>query len=212
MLHHPYRHGCRSRDDRTLSSCQTTGSPSNVQPVATVELPPAEAPLFRVGDKLVHREKDGRETTFEVINVDGETVDFQFQNEGCSWSVPKSSAPFGPSLKWDSCNGSTGTQKVKKQEGSLFPLQVGNSERWSFSGKAQGGATWSATRKCTVKGIANVTVPAGNYDTYHVVCTTSRSRHEWHYSPELRRHVTWLRSRRGAKLWYVELVSFTPGE
>ena len=202
----------------SLSSCQTTAvQPAAVQPVAAkaeAELPPAEAPVFRVGDKAVFRYKDGRERTREVTSVDGEIVDLH-ASDGCSWSVWNGSGRFGPGPKWSSCFGSTGTRKIKEREGNMFPLQVGNSERWKFSGKTSSGHSWSGTRHCMVEGTANITVPAGNYDTYHVVCTERRRRLEWHYSPELRRYVTARATPRGgssSKPYYLELVSFTPGE
>lgn len=197
-----------------LSSCQTMGNPANVQPVAAkAELPPAEAPIVKVGDKTVWRNEDGSEWSSEVIDADGEIISFQTSGE-CSWTAP--AYGFGPSLEWSGCNGSTGTQKIKDREGNLFPLQVGSNERWKYHGKRQGGnRSWSGTRNCKVEGAVNVIVPAGNFDTYHVVCIDRRRHWEYHYSPELGTSVTWHTRPRGggqSKPEYSELISFTPGE
>ena len=180
------------------------------QVAAKAELPPAELRIFRVGDKSVWRDKNGKEVTYEVTGVDDENVSAQ-GSDGCSWTAP---IGYGPSLEWSGCGGSAGTQTIKEREGNLFPLQVGNTVRWKFKGKNNRGNSWSGTRKCNVKGTANVTVPAGNFDTYHIVCTENWSRREWHYSPELGRSVTSRRKPRGnsrTKFAYSELVSFTPG-
>ena len=190
------------------------------QVAAKAELPPAELPVIRVGDKSVYRDKKDKEFTYEVTSVDTESTS-GLSNDGCRWT---SVIGYGPTLEWSGCGGSDGTQTIKKREGNLWPLQVGNKVRWKFKGKNNRGNSWSGTRKCNVKGTANVTVPAGNFDTYHIICTEdwSRrewqlaqvSRREWHYSPELGVSVTFLRKPRGnsrTKRTYQELVSFTPG-
>ena len=174
---------------------------------AKSELPPAEAPVYRVGQKETWRWKD-RAATYEVVSVDGDNVSWK-GSDGCDWISPHE---FGPMLKWNSgCWGSGGTQTIKSREGNIFPLQVGSTMRWKIKGKNDRGFRWSRTRKCNVKGTANVTVPAGNFDTYRVVCTDSRSRWEWHFSPELGANVTYKSSIGGGVPFYGELVSSSSG-
>ena len=180
------------------------------QVAAKAELPPAEVPVLGVGDKSVYIDKKGREITYELTKVDDETFSGH-GSDGCSWTVVKG---YGPSLEWNECSGSSGTHTIKKRKGGLFPLEVGNKVRWSYSGKDNRGNRWKGSRKCSVKGTANVTVPAGNFDTFHIVCTTNSSRREWHYAPELGVSVTSRSKPRGtskSKPYYRELVSFTPG-
>ena len=169
------------------------------------ELSPAEAPVLRVGHKEVWRYKDGRESTSEVVSVDGENVSWQ-TSEGCDWTK---AGIFGPWLKWSKgCGGSAGTHTIKSQKGNIFPLQVGNTVRWKLRGKNNRGHTWSRTRRCSVKATANVTVPAGNFDTYEVVCTTQRTREVWYFSPELG---TGAKYRSKNSKWNSELVGVTLG-
>lgn len=180
------------------------------QSASEVELSPAEFPVVRVGDKKVWRLKNGKESTSEVTGVDDESISGR-RGDGCTW---KAVSAFGPSLEWSGCGGSAGKQTIKEREGNLFPLQVGNTARWKFRGKNNKGYSWSGTRKCNVNGTANVTVPAGTFDTYHIVCTEQWSRREWHYSPELGTTVTFRTKPKGTsrrKPSYGELVSFTPG-
>ena len=95
----------------------------------------------------------------------------------------------------------------------MYPLQVGNTESWKYTGKNTKGDSWSGMRECEVKGTAHVTVPAGSFDTYHVVCEERDSRREWHYSPTLRRTVTSIRTPMAgssAKPHHLELVRIIP--
>ena len=180
------------------------------QVAAKAELPPAELPVRRVGDKSVYRDKKGREITYEVTKVDDETYSGH-GSDGCIWT---SVIDYGPALEWRNCDGNTGTHTIKKRKGGLFPLEVGNKVRWSFRGKNDKGNKWRNSRKCHVKETANVTVPAGNFDTFLIVCTESWARFEWHYAPELGISVTSRRKPKGtsqSKPRYLELVSFTPG-
>ena len=111
------------------------------QVAAKAELPPAEHPVRRVGDKSVYRDKRGKEFTYEVTSVDSESIS-GLSSDGCSLT---NVIGYGPNLEWSGCGGSAGTQTIKKREGNLFPLQVGNTARWKFKGKnnrgnSQGGS------------------------------------------------------------------------
>ena len=92
---------------------------------------------------------------------------------------------YSPSLAWRDCFGHTGSNKMEKHSGSLFPLAVGNTESWKYTGRNHKGNTWSGARSCKVAGTANVTVPAGNFDAYHVICRESSARYDYWFAPEL---------------------------
>lgn len=172
------------------------------------ELPLGQPPLRSVGDKSIWRYKDGTEITYEITAVDEETISGR-ASDGCTWKSVI--AGWGPAVEWKNCNSSSGSHKVKRT-GNLYPLQVGNSEKWKYRGKNSKGNTWSGTRKCEVRGTEKVTVPAGTFETYHVVCEEKSGRYEWHYSPELRFFVTSSRKPLGGSTWGYsqELVSFMP--
>ena len=131
--------------------------------------------------------KDGSEITYERTGIEDATISGR-GSDGCIYSSIKDG--FGPVTQWKNCAGSTGTQMLERS-GNMFPLQVGNTESWKYTGKDTKGDSWSGTRECEVKGTAHVTVPAGSFDTYHVVCEVKGwLRYEWHYSPKLRSRVT----------------------
>ena len=189
-----------------VSGCQTT----SVQQVAVkADLPPALPPVYEVGKRTVWRMKDGSEITYEVTGIEDTTITGR-GSDGCIYSFIKDG--FGPSLRWENCSGSTGTQRPSRS-GNMYPLQVGNTESWKYTGKNTKGDSWSGMRECEVKGTAHVTVPAGSFDTYHVVCEEKGSRREWHYSPTLRRTVTSIRTPiagSNAKPRHMELVRIIP--
>ena len=192
----------------TIAMAVSSGHMATAQQTAVkAELPLGQAPpAYVAGYQSTWRNKDGSEVTFEVTGVEGRTISVQ-TSWGCSYKAH--SDGLAPALAWKDCGGSPGTHTVKRI-GNIYPLQVGNTESWKYRGKNKKGNKWSGTRKCTVKGTINVTVPAGNFDTYFVVCTEKGARYEWHYSPELRKMVITSKVPKGGSGggWYRELVSF----
>ena len=172
-------------------------------------LSPGQVPTYAVGDKLVWREKDGKNVTFEVSQVDGNMVAFRMKN-GCSWTVRVDGFP--PTRSWKNCKVGSGSQAYTRR-GNVFPLKVGNVESWTYKGKTTKGDTWSGFRKCEVKGTAQVSVPAGKFETYNIVCTEKSRRHQWQFSPELGVAVTYyrkpLKGSSGGSV-YRKLVRFVP--
>ena len=177
-----------------LSGCKTgegPKAPAKAQwaPAAKVETMPAKAELppgdrrnYAVGEKYVWKGLNGREEAREVIGVDGSVVELQVST-GCYAKVDLDGFP--PVTKWSNCWGNTGSQKIGQRTGNIFPLAVGNTESWKFNGKNNKGESWSGVRTCKVAGTVNVAVPAGNFDTYHVICREKWSRRDYYFSPEL---------------------------
>ena len=201
------RGGSTTNGKVTLS--EMTVSDSSTAAVEQVEmkggLPLGQPPLRAVGEKSVWRNKNGTEISYEITAVDEDFLSGRSSN-GCTWKFVI--AGWGPTVEWKNCGSSSGTHKVKRT-GNMYPLQVGNTEKWKYRGRNNKGDSWTGTRKCEVKGTEKVTVPAGSFDTYHVVCKEKWARYEWHYSPELRFVVTSSRKPLGAAgtRYYRELVS-----
>ena len=149
---------------------------------AKAELPPGESRAFAVGDKSVWKQSDGKELSWKTVKLDGSIMELHGSN-GCKAAIEWPT--YSPTLAWRGCSGSSGSQKIEKHAGSLFPLAVGNTENWQYSGRNDKGNKWSGMRSCKVAGTANVTVPAGNFDTYHVVCREKSARYDYWFSPEL---------------------------
>ncbi len=148
---------------------------------AKAELPPGVRRPSAVGDKGVWKQ-DGKEVVWETVKLNGSIAEFHGPG-GCKVVLDLSS--YSPALSWRDCSGSTGSRKIEKRAGGLFPLAVGNTESWQFTGRNSKGKTWSNMRSCKVAGTANVTVPAGNFDAYHVVCRENSARYDYWFAPEL---------------------------
>ena len=171
------------------------------------ELPPGQATEHAVGDRAVWMEKKRGKITAEVTDIKRGVVSRRW-TDGCSYDIPEGNW-HAPASRWKDCSGNTGTAKVKRKGKSrLYPLEVGNTARFSVRGKS-----WSTTRRCKVRGTANVTVPAGRFDTYRIDCSDEWIHYRWYYSPELRHPVLIIQtpnsgdSNRGL---HMELVSYDP--
>ena len=174
---------------------------------ASTELAPAEAKRFDVGDTWVYNVNGDPETS-KITAVDGDVISGINETTGCEYTFYH--AAYGPGPSWKNCGGSTGTQQATRT-GSIFPLTVGATESWAVKGSNTKGDSWETTRSCEVKGTARVTVPAGSFDTYHIMCQDDWRVREWWYAPELGfSAISRNRHKQRAETTTRELVSFTP--
>lgn len=148
---------------------------------AKMEMAPAEYRGYTVGSQLTLREKGKDDVTYTVISVNNGKTTLQ-GTDGCKSTFL--SGTFNQFTSWKNCRGGTGRQSFSGLN-SLFPLQVGNKDSVNIDGTNSKGNTWSTRMTCEVMGTANVTVPAGTFDTYHVVCKDKWNRRDYHYAPEL---------------------------
>ena len=149
---------------------------------AKAELPPGVARPWKVGENAVWKQRGGKELSWKTVKLDGSIAELH-GSTGCKVTIEPGA--YGPTRSWRDCSGHTGSLKIEKRAGGLFPLAVGNTASWQYSGRNDKGNTWSGTRSCKVAGTANVTVPAGDFDTYHVICRQDSSRYDYWFSPEL---------------------------
>ena len=173
------------------------------------ELAPAEAPTFTVGSKMTWREEGEDDLTSEIVSVDGNKVTIQVDN-GCNSTF--TSDGFNLWTRWENCGGNTGSSRFERP-GGIFPLEVGKKETYKTRGKNDKGHTWSSTWTCRVTETANVTVPAGNFDTYRVVCKDKWRRKDYYFAPELGSNVIISQSPIGssrARAYRQELVKLEP--
>ena len=183
-------------------------------PTATTKanLPVVLGHLDRVGDKFTIRNAKGRETIVRVVEVAKGVTTWRRDDNGCRFS--RHTEGFGPSLAWRGCGGADGSTTVKRT-GSVFPMRIGASEMWDYRSRNVEGNEWWSMRRCDVKDYARVTVPAGSFDAYRVVCEDNWSVAEFFYAPSVRRYVrfrkTWKQPGLGANQ-DDQLVAFTPAK
>ena len=158
----------------TFAACMPAAN-VKTSPVSA-PMPPVEHRRAVVGDAYVLERKDGSRFTVTIKNATADRVELE-TSSGCKATVRRDA--FAPDLAWDNCSGSSGTQTSKRIGGSIFPLTLGSTETWEYSGTNTRGNSWESTRVCKVEGEVSVTVPAGTFDTYHVRCEDRWWVREW---------------------------------
>ena len=172
-----------------------------------MEMAPAEHQEYTVGSKWTWTEKGTDDVTYTAVSVDDGKVTLQGTN-GCKSTFL--SGTFNQFTSWENCRGGTGSQSFNRPS-NLFPLEVGKKDSVNVAGTNSKGNTWSTRMTCEVMGTDNVTVPAGTFDTYHVVCKDEWSRRDYHYAPELGTSIISARSPIGSsrsKPYRAELVNY----
>lgn len=158
-------------------------------------LEPAPLPIYRIGDRFLY--DDG--STEEVVAVKGERVTWRRRTGGTFVRYRNLALP---KLTWDTPE-RAGTAQVSAAVDALWPLEVGQTaafaETIESTGKTDRKArSYARGQRCWVDGTENLTVPAGNYDTYRIVCEQSGSswsprarnqRQTWYYAPVLGHYV-----------------------
>jgi len=150
---------------------------------ANLATAPAAAPLPEIterravmGDVYVWERTNGIRSETTITSVTAELITASI-SDGCTF-VSKRNA-FAPNPEWNNCGDSSGTQTSKRLGDSIFPLALGSTESWEYSGNNNQGNSWESTRNCKVAGAVSVTVPAGTFDTYHVRCEDRWWVREW---------------------------------
>ena len=186
-----------------VANCQSTKAET------APELAPAPAPTFAVGSKMTWREDGKGDLTSEIVSVNGNKVTLQVDN-GCISTF--TSDGFNLWTRWENCNGNTGSSTFERP-GEIFPLEIGKKETYKARGKSDKGHSWSSTWTCKVTETASVTVPAGSFDAYHVVCKSKWIRKDYYFSPELSSSIIIAQTPIGssrARAYRQELVKYEP--
>lgn len=159
-----------------LSACASveTQEPST-------DLAPEPAPERAVGWSVI-TDRNAERVTWELVEQTEQGLKYQASN-GCSY-VSSGGDQFAPVASWSNCGGSSGLHNIVSQEGSVWPLKVGNTAAWTVNGET-GSENWSTTKRCSVREAVSLTVPAGTYDAYHVACRDDWNRHTYYYAPEV---------------------------
>ena len=172
--------------------------------VAAEEIGPVSAPLEpmaepvrHIGDSKTWRNKKGEETTSTVVAMDETTLTVE-DSDGCTYTKLIQGG-FSPSVKWSNCGGSDGTQTVSLAKGDVWPLTTRKKWRYKYKGKNEKGERWKGKWSCQVKEEVRVSVPAGEFDTYHVVCKHGNWRRDYYVSPEFKSSVMYKRTHRYGK-------------
>lgn len=184
-------------------------------PSPAIALDPAPMPIPRVGDTWIFTDDEGkhrvgREQTMRAVAVDGETVTLRFKN-GCE--VTRQINPFYPRGTWKTCDGDSGTQQITREDGALFPLQVGNRQIIEFKGQSSlAPQPWIGRRECVVEGTERLEVKFQEHETFKVVCDEVWFRRTWYYAPAIETSVRFeITNKQAQTTQTLELIEFERG-
>ena len=130
--------------------------------------------------------KDKKEHTiiyYKTVNAESYSVR---DSDGCSWT--RMTSMFAPTLEWYDCyQERSGTQEIINTMGNPWPLREKTEFQYEFTGKWNDGfgAKWHQTRKCKVDKQVRVKVPAGEFDTYKLICEDPSLKWTYWISPKL---------------------------
>ncbi|MEO1407631.1 MAG: hypothetical protein AAFV54_14240, partial [Pseudomonadota bacterium] len=98
-------------------------------------------------------------------------------------------------------------QEVERT-GETWPLQLGRSWSYTVSGLDHRGTRWRSRKaKCFVDSAVQVTIEAGSFDTYKVVCRSMGVRETWYMSPSLGTFAIYIREPDAYQTEYIEYVA-----
>jgi len=171
-------------------------------------MPVVAAPALRPGDSFVFRFPNGAEQTETVTAVSGDRVSWRIPS-GATWTTVTGTM-FDTSQWSGSASYGDGRQQFSGNYADLFPLRVGNDARYVARGnssKQRDG--WARSWTCTVPSEESVTVVAGTFETYRVMCYRRGQLRTYFYAPAVNMYV--LRVVTGADPGRKELVSYRIG-
>lgn len=186
------------------------------KPVQYVDLPPAALPSYRAGDRFVYRDNKGVERVRSVVRTEGDQV-YWITEEGYRFTTLRNFAL--PVLAWDG-KSSAGRMLGRPDPDLLWPLREGGraditvryTKRYKTKNETK---TYDEHWSCQVDRPRVVTVPAGRFETYEIVCkrldaaTKKVTRtHIWYYAPEIGHFVKRIKKYRSKPDKIIELVSY----
>jgi hypothetical protein len=143
---------------------------------------------YMVGDSFTF---DNPQETWSVVSIEGERVYWR-SDRGDEHVTGHD--PLMPALEWKFVGQGGGGRQFTDIKGSLFPLKKGNRltytsnvENWTLKdGVRQQPQSWQYNWSCNVAGTEAMEVPAGNFDTYKVVCGRYKPNEiEFFYAPRI---------------------------
>ena len=175
----------------TLISSSFAIPVSAFEELSEVSLKPMEkpSPLPIVTGTELYWLKDGKEYIIFYESVDSKMSRTR-DSDSCSWT--RMTGTFAPSLKYYDCyQERSATVEIIRTTRSPWPLHEKTEFEYEFAGEYDDGigGQWQSILYCTIDGQIRVKVPAGEFDTYRLVCESEWDRLTYWISPQLGHHV-----------------------
>jgi len=151
------------------------------------------APVLAIGDSFTY-DDTGTQVQEKVTGFSGQRAIWQ-NDRGVTWI--QSADVISPPIAWsgDPRLGQ-GNQQVFGEPGRLFPLALGKTVKFQVAGTAEKVPDgWQAENSCSVAGKQPVTVKAGTFETWRIVCQRGEVTETINYVPELMTYALRIRER-----------------
>ena len=157
-----------------------------------VELSPAPAPIYAVGDIFVYS-NHGTVVQEKVVNITADRVTWT-NDKGMIWTT--SNLVITPLLSWSSHPElGRGRQAIIGNPKSFFPLKEGNTVAFGIRGNSENVPTgWRDEHRCQLLGQKDINVSGGEFTTFHISCQRKDHREDLYYSPSAQNYVLRVRT------------------
>jgi hypothetical protein len=173
-----------------VAACQASSGGLKTEPVSA-PMPAFSVKANSVGYTRTTKNHKGETATSELVSIEGDLYNFE-SSTGATWT--NYANPILPSPKWSGEDWGVGTQSIEEVEGALFPLEVGNTMSFYVVGKSTKWPDgWKDKRDCEVKAQERISVEAGDFDAFKVVCNDEWRARTYYFSPEVN-DIVWYRS------------------
>lgn len=200
-----------------VSACAAPND--NVRRTQFVNLPPADLPSYEAGDRFVYVDSKNRTLERRVVSVEGERVNWTTESDFNFVTYRNFVVPL---LAWEG-RSSSGEMLNAPNPQQLWPLapkrKIQLTVEYQKNRKEQNEVVdyeefWS----CKVRNARSVTVPAGTFDAYKIVCkrydetrrNTTRV-HTWYYAPEVGHFIKRVKKYANKPKQVIELVEYQRG-
>lgn len=165
-----------------LAGCQTLAEKMTAEGSAPISgLASINRPMMPIGYSYTTTgtwEKISAPTITTTLESNDNGIPTWKDSLGCKYTQTDF---FSPSLEWENCVPySSGTQQVTTQ-GTLWPLQVGNSVSYDIVGKDDSNQ-WQNKRECRVTAEEKITLESTDYDAFKIVCTDKYNQRVFYFS------------------------------
>ena len=198
----------------SISGSRPNPSQRAVDPVRYVDFPAAPLPSYSAGDAFTYEDEGKKRVLRRVVGVKGDTVDWVTE---VNYQFTTYRNPFFPKIRWDGPS-SSGRATNRRAPGQLWPLEIGQRAWLNVDYERLDKGTKETKRYsehwcCKVNRPRAVTVPAGTFDTYKVVCKRYASdwreitrTHIWYYAPAVGHFVKRIKKYKSGKRKTLELI------
>lgn len=143
---------------------------------ADQQMPGAALPAYNLGDSFTY-DVDGTPTTETVVAVKRRSISWK-NDDGAAWktSINPVLLPLAEQQT---------TRSYSRNALKMFPLSVEKSVRFSVVTKAPGGDKIKSIQKCNVTGTPSISIKAGQFNTFEILCWRKGYFETLYYSPKV---------------------------